>query len=145
MRYPSWFGRPPWMHVGALLFFVILMLFDFRVAFHTEGGPPDSPLLSVTNGEARAGNLYSAYYGLKFVSVRSDLWSCFRMRDIITVNLGVVSVTGRCQEPYTVVVQTEACQLNKSDAIECAAGTWRWVPNPPCGTDSPSGWWLPPC
>ena len=47
--------------------------------------------------------------------------------------------------PPMVVVQTEACKQANSEVLECTLGTWRWVPNPPCGSSSPTGWYLPPC
>lgn len=144
MFHPSRLDKMPWMHIGAFLVFALLMLFDFKVAFRHPGQPLNAIGLSVANSEAQARDL-QASYGTRFVAVRSDLWNCFRVRENIRVDFGLVTIPDRCQESYLVVVQTEACQPNKSEFFECTAGTWRWVPNPPCGTDSPSGWWLPPC
>jgi len=141
----SWCTKLPWIHIGALFFLTLLMLFDFRVAFHRTGQPPGGFGVSVTPSEARASNPYAAVYGSRFVAVRSDLWNCFRIRENVHVNFGVVTIPDRCQERYLVVVQTEACLQNKATTMECTIGTWRWAPNPPCGTDSPSGWYLPPC
>jgi hypothetical protein len=144
MQYPSWLNKPPWMHIGASCILVFLMLFDFKVAFHRTALQGVLGL-SVANSEARASDPYASAYGSKFVAVRSDIWSCFRIRENVHVNFGVVTIPDRCQERYMVVVQTEACQKNRSETLECSIGTWRWVPNPPCGSDSPTGWYLPPC
>jgi hypothetical protein len=145
MRAPSCFKKIPWLHIGALLFLTLLMLVDFKVAFHRGGHLPGAFGLSVINSEARASNPYAAAYGSRFVAVRSDIWNCYRIRETMHFNFGMVTIPDRCQEQYMVVVQTEACQQNKSETLECTVGTWRWVPNPPCGSDSPAGWYLPPC
>ena len=145
MRYSSWLNKPPWMHIGASCVLLLLVLFDFRVALHHPGQLPGAFGLSIRNSEAQASNPYAATFGAKFVAVRSDIWNCFRLRENVHINFGVVTIPDRCQERYMVVVQTEACQQNKSETVECTPGTWRWVPNPPCGSDSPTGWYLPPC
>jgi len=146
MQYPLRLATKPWIHRGAVLIVVALMLFDVKVAFERAGEPAGAFRLSVTNSEARASNPYRAVYGSKFVAVRSDIWTCFRIRDNISFHFGgFVTIPDRCQESYMVVVQTEACKQANSEVLECTLGTWRWVPNPPCGSSSPTGWYLPPC
>jgi hypothetical protein len=145
MRLPSWRKEMPWLHIGAIVCVVVLMLADFRVAFHRNGGQPGSLAFSLTMSEARAGNSFSAFTGSRFVAVRSDVWNCYRLRENVNFNFGIITIPDRCQDNYMVVVQTETCQSAKTDTRECNPGTWRWVPNPPCGSDSPTGWWLPHC
>lgn len=147
MRLLTWCRKLPWMHVGAMLFFVLLMLFDFRVAFHQPGQPLSIFGLSLVNSQAQARWEAAAVTGAKFVAVRSDVWNCYRLRETMVFDFfKFVTIPQRCQERYYVVVQTESCISSRLiNYLECSTGTWRWVPNPPCGGDSPSGWWLPPC
>ena len=130
MKNPMRSKKPPWMHIGALFIFVLVMLLDLKVTFQPA--------------TAHAKDIRAAY-GSKFVAVRSDVWTCFRLRENIRFDFGFVSIPERCQESYMVVVQTESCLSNRSDTYECTVGTWRWVPNPPCGNSSTTGWYLPPC
>lgn len=139
--------RLPWMHVGAILFFALLVLVDFKVAFHEPGQPLSIFGFTLKNSEAQARWAVTDVTGARFVTVRSDLWNCYRLRETKTFQFfGIVDIPDRCQEQYYVVVQTESCLSSRLITYrECSSGTWRWTPNPPCGTDSPTGWWLPPC
>jgi len=147
MRVLSWFKRTPWMHVGAILFFAMLMLVDFKVAFHKPGEPFGIPGLSLVNSEAQARWSVSENLGARFVAVRTDVWNCYHLREVMDFDFfNFVQIPDRCQEQYYMVVQTESCLSSRlTNFIECTAGTWRWVPNPPCGNDSQTGWYLPPC
>jgi hypothetical protein len=147
MRLQSWRTRMPLVHLGAILFFALLVLFDFKVAFHQTGGPVNFFGLSIANSEAYARWAVTDVTGARFVAIRSDVWNCYRLRENMVFDIfTMVTVPERCQEQYYVVVQTEACLSSRLvNYIECSPGTWRWAPNPPCGTDSPTGWWLPPC
>lgn len=147
MQLPFGVKRLPWMHVGAILFFALLVLVDFKVAFHQSGQPLSVFGLMLTNSEAQARWSVTDVTGARFVAVRSDLWNCYHMRETMTFDFfGFLSIPDRCQEQYYVVVQTESCLTSRLiNYYECSAGTWRWAPNPPCGFDSPTGWWLPPC
>ncbi len=134
------------MHAGAVVFFILLMLFDFKVALHQTGQPWSAFSISLINSEAQARWAVDDITGAKFVAVRSDLWNCYRMREVKTFDFGIVEWPDRCQEQYYVVVLTESCLTTRLISyFECTVGTWRWNPNPPCGVDSPTGWWLPPC
>ncbi len=139
--------RLPWMHVGAILFFSLLVLVDFKVVFHQAGQPLSIFGISLANSEAQARWAVDDVTGARFVAVRSDLWNCYHMREVKTFDFfGFVTIPDRCQERYYVVVQTESCLTSRlCNYIECSTGAWRWTPNPPCGMDSPTGWWLPPC
>ncbi|RPH37940.1 hypothetical protein EHM92_01380 [bacterium] len=146
MQQLSWLKNLPWRHIGAILFFALLMLFDLKVSLQRGGHPLSLFGFSVGNSEAQARNITSELDGAKFIAVRSDIWNCYHMRDNITFDFfGFVTIPDRCQERYSVVVQTESCLTVRTSYFECSRGTWRWVPNPPCGMDSPNGWWLPPC
>ncbi len=147
MLLPSWTNRLPWMHVGSILFFVALVLFDFKVAFHQAGQPLGIFGLSLVNSEAQARWSVTDVTGARFVTVRSDVWNCYHLRENLVFDFfGFVTIPERCQEQYYVVVQTESCLTSRLiNYIECSTGTWRWTPNPPCGSDSPTGWWLGPC
>lgn len=147
MRLPLGVKRLPWMRVGAILFFALLVLVDFKVAFHQHGEPLGLFGLTLTNSEAQARWAVTDVTGARFVAVRSDVWNCYRLRETMTFDFfGLVAIPNRCQEQYYVVVQTESCLSSRLISFyECSPGTWRWVPNPPCGSDSPTGWWLPPC
>lgn len=135
------------MHLGAVVFFVLLTLFDFKVAFQQAGQPWNAFGLSLINSRAEARLAVNDVTGSKFVATRSDVWNCYHLRENITFNFfGFVTIPERCQEQYYVTVQTETCLTSRMiQYYECSQGTWRWNPNPPCGYDSPTGWYLPPC
>ena len=73
MRIPSWLHRMPWLHVGAIVFFVLLMLFDFRVALHQAGQPWNAFRLALINSRAEARWAVDDVTGSRFVATRSDV------------------------------------------------------------------------
>jgi len=72
--------------------------------------------------------------GWNFVARQTDVWHCYALGTLMNIGTGGTNMAAPCyRELGAVSVQTEVCEQSGT-AIMCTPGTWRWSPNPPCGS-----------